>query len=178
MGFIVDGYTEKLILQSICPNTKVARLDLNGKNVSVQAMAKKIASLVRLFGGRHYPIIVLVDKENRDIEAQQFRDEIVEALKCYELSHEDIRIGVADRMLENWLLADWECLECEGSRPETTDGINGSAALRKVIGNFGKTTDVVQLFTKASCSRMRNYSRSFDCFIALIEDLDCYFTQT
>jgi len=66
-AFIVDGYTELKIVQNICPGQPIKRTDLNGKSVTIVAMAKKIAWHIRLLGNRYYPIIILVDKEEREI---------------------------------------------------------------------------------------------------------------
>ncbi len=47
-AFIVDGFTEMDILTKICPKSPIKRTDLNGKDVTINAMAKKIASHIRL----------------------------------------------------------------------------------------------------------------------------------
>src|SRR5690554_816402 len=65
-AFIVDGFTEKLIIEKICPGKTIKRADINGKNVTLDAIAKKIASLIRLLNNRYHPIIILIDKEERN----------------------------------------------------------------------------------------------------------------
>ena len=65
--FIVDGQTEQGIIQALCPKgTKVIRADINGSNVKIDAMVKKIVSLINLLGQKYHPIIILIDKEDRD----------------------------------------------------------------------------------------------------------------
>lgn len=178
MAFIVDGFAEKLILQRICPGKKVSRLDLNGKSVTPEAMAKKIASLIRVNGGKHYPTVVLVDKEKRSETADEFRVKLIEHLDAQGLENEDVRVGVADRMLENWVVADWNCLGCEEKRPDTVDGLNGAAVLKCLVGSFGKTTDVVDWFVKSKASTIRLHSPSFCCFERQISDLNCGFLDS
>src|SRR5687767_14837605 len=58
-AFIIDGFTEKLIVQKICPGKRVTRTDLNGKTVTIDAIAKKISSLIRALGNKYYPIIII-----------------------------------------------------------------------------------------------------------------------
>ena len=81
-AFIVDGFTELKIIQNICPGRPVKRTDCNGKDVELDAIAKKIALHIRLLGNRYYPIIILVDKENRNISfedmAEQLRQKLIE----------------------------------------------------------------------------------------------------
>jgi len=104
-AFIVDGFTEKLIIQQLCPGRPISRTDLNGKNVTLDAIAKKIASLIRLFNNRNYPIVVLIDKEERDKSVREIIDSLHSKLEENGIVDCDVRIGVADRMIENWILA-------------------------------------------------------------------------
>ena len=57
-AFIVDGYTEKNLIDKICPNRPVRRTDLNGKSVTLDAIALRLASYIRLFNNKFYPIII------------------------------------------------------------------------------------------------------------------------
>ncbi|EKE05301.1 MAG: hypothetical protein ACD_19C00364G0002 [uncultured bacterium] len=173
-AFIVDGFTEKLIIQKLCPGKPISRTDLNGKNVTIDAIAKKIASLIRLFNNRFYPIIILIDKEERDQSITEIIDCLNQKLRDNGIVSCDFRIGVADRMIENWIIADWDCLGSrEFPQPECTEGINGSSMIRRVKGSYSKTTDGVELFLSANQQRIYENSESFRTFIDKISDLSC-----
>lgn len=172
-AFIIDGFTERNILQNICPGAPIRRTDLNGKNVSIEAMGKKIASLIRVLNNRHYPIIILVDKESRNISCKEMIKKLETSIKNEGIENIDFRVGVADRMLENWILADWEKLRCKMKKPSNTDNINGCAKLKEAIGSYGKTTDCVEMFLNADVSNIYKHSVSFKIFADKIADINC-----
>jgi len=90
-AFIVDGFTEMKIIQRLCPGKPVSRTDLNGKDVALEAMSKRIASAIRLFGNRYYPIIILVDKEQREIEFNVMAEQIRTILQeNYNMGDQDL----------------------------------------------------------------------------------------
>jgi hypothetical protein len=174
-AFIVDGFTERNIIQNICPGRPIRRTDLNGKDVTLEAMAKKIASLIRLLNNRHYPIVILVDKENRAMSYLKMTQMLASLIEKEGIKDQDLRIGVADRMLENWIIADWESICGEHKRPDVTDSINACSKLREIIGSYGKTTDCVDMFLNADISKVYRTSPSFKSFADKLTDLECEF---
>ena len=173
-AFIVDGFTEKLIIQKICPGQPISRTDLNGRDVSIQAIAKKIASLIRLFNNRNYPIIVLIDKEERDMSTVEIIEELETQIIENGIIDCDLRIGVADRMIENWIIADWDCLNSKKkNKPNITEGLNGASVIKKIKGSYGKTTDGVDLFLSANQNVMYENSESFKLFVDKLEGVGC-----
>lgn len=174
-AFIVDGFTERNILQSLCPGQPIRRTDLNGKSVSLEAMAKKIASLIRLLNNRHYPIVILVDKENRNISFQDMCNKLHELIVNEGINNLELKIGVADRMIENWILADWMKIHTELPKLENTDGLNGASKLKELLGSYGKTTDGVEMFLNADPRTVYSNSPSFRHFVGIIKDIDCQY---
>lgn len=172
-AFIVDGFTERNIIQNICPGAPIRRTDLNGKDVSIEAMAKKIASLIRLLNNRHYPIVILVDKESRKISCEEMISKLEASIKSEGINDIDFRVGVADRMLENWIIADWDKLKTKKGKPSSTDCINGCGKLKELIGSYGKTTDCVEMFLNADVKKIYKNSPSFKIFADKIADIDC-----
>lgn len=79
-AFIVDGLTEKKIIQRLCKGVTVRTLSLNGKNVALTAIAKAAFSLIKLFKGRHYPIILIVDREGRSDTSEDIEEELARLL--------------------------------------------------------------------------------------------------
>lgn len=181
-AFLVDGFTEKLVLEKICPKTKVNRINCNGNSVSIESIAKRVASLIRLMNNRHYPIIILVDREDRDMTA----DEIEKALK-EEITKagvgDDIRIGVCDRMIENWILSDWDTfynysINKEIDKPENTDGIKGKMFIKRAYPTYQETTDGVRFLLQSSPKKMCENSPSFKKFAEKINDINCEWLNT
>lgn len=176
-AFIVDGYTEKLIIGKICPGKPIRRTDLNGNSVTIKAIANKISSLIRLLNNKYYPIIILIDKEDRQEDCESIIENLKNELKNKGHVNEDIRISVADKMLENWIIADWNLISESVAKPEKTDSLNGSTIIKKHKGTYGKTTDGVELFTNADPTIIYKNSPSFRTFISTLEGLDCKYTE-
>jgi hypothetical protein len=174
-AFIVDGFTEKLIIQRICPHQPIRRTDLNGKYASINAISKRISSLIKLLGNKYFPIIILVDKEEREITFREMAVEIRQKLTDEGLQDCDIRIGIPDRMIENWIIADWETVSKKAKSVTKTECVNGASIIRKANGTYDKTTDGVELFLKCNRSTIYNNSESFRYFIDQLDGLNCPF---
>ena len=176
-AFIVDGFTEKLVIGSLCPGRPVSRTDLNGKSVTLEAIANKIASLIRLFNNRHYPIIVIIDREQREEHCDDLCRILSSRLENLGLNNQDIRICFADRMFENWIVADWKVISDKHPKPNETDGLGGASVIKKALGSYNKTTDGVNLFLKCDLKTVYNNSSSFKKFVDLVSDIDCRYLK-
>ncbi|MBL7846152.1 MAG: hypothetical protein JNL40_01695 [Cyclobacteriaceae bacterium] len=172
-AFIVDGFMEKEIIQRLCPGRPISRTDLNGKSVTIEAICKKVATFVRMWGNRYYPIIVLVDKEARNMNFDEMAEALRECLFAQGLHGQDIRVGVANRMIENWILADWETLAGGRKKPVVTEGVNGTSVIRSLKGSYGKTTDGVEFFLNARQEIMYENSESYRHFVNQLDGIDC-----
>jgi hypothetical protein len=171
--FFVDGQTEQRVIQSFCKGTPVQVTGLNGKSVSIVAIAKKLAALIKLRGGRNYPIIVIIDREQRLESFEQIAIQLRSALDAEGLQNEDIRIGVADKMFENWILADWLSLTQDQTPPKKMEGRHGTGEIRKVVEKYNKSTDGVRLFKAASQERIYANSNSYRHLVDQLTDIDC-----
>ena len=167
-AFIVDGFTEKLVIGSLCPGKPVSRTDLNGKSVTIEAIANKVASLIRLFNNRNYPIIVVIDREQREESCSVLCEELGNRLIALGLNDQDIRICFADRMFENW-----NVLNTDKDKPDATDGLRGSSEIKKILGSYHKTTEGVELFLKCNLENVYECSESFRQFVDSIPDINC-----
>lgn len=172
-AFIVDGFTEKLVIGKLCPGKPISRTELNGKSVSIKAIANKVASFIRLYDNKYYPIIIVVDRESREETCTDLCQELNNELEKLGFIKKDIRICFADRMFENWIIADWSVLESENEKPKITDGLKGSSEIKKILGSYSKTTEGVELFLKCNLEVVYKYSDSFRQFVDLISDLNC-----
>jgi len=174
-AFIIDGFTEKLILEKICPGSKITRTDLNGKTVTIKAIAVKISSLIKLLGNKFYPIIIVVDKEERQESCSDLIAELTTELNQNGCADQDIRVFFADRMVENWIIADWKILNNEKDKPAITDGLRGSKIIKESFGSYSKTIDGVNLFLKCDSKIIYENSPSFKQLIDGIQDIDCFY---
>ena len=178
-AYLIDGFSEKLILDKLCPGHPIRRIDMNGKDVSIEALGKTIGSLIRLLNNRNYPIIIIIDREQRTETRQEILKGLLDALEKQGISIDQIRIGIADRMLENWILADWENFRNEIGQPTlkkpcaTFEGLNGKSMIRKYLKEYQETTDAVRLMVSSNPDRIRENSSSFNDLISSMTDLDC-----
>lgn len=175
--FLVEGGMEMLIIQNICPKYRVIPLKCNGKDVKIKDMAEKIISKIFTLGNRYYPIIIVVDKEDRNLSY----DDMAKELKKYiinneDMKNQDLRIAVADRMTENWILADLKCKDSANLIPPQTDGINAKSFIKKNINkHYNEKADGVEYFKNAKAQNILQHSPSFKYFIDQIKDIDCYY---
>lgn len=175
-AFIVDGFTEKNIIDKICPNRPVRRTDLNGKSVTLDKIAERLATYLRLFNNRYYPIIIIIDKEERQQPCEEIISYIKGKLNDAGFNNDDIRISIADRMIENWLIADTRIFS-EEEMPSKIDGINGASLLKKKYGNYSKSTDCLKILKEFNPKIAYQKSESFKYFVDLIDNIDCPFTK-
>jgi|APSaa5957512535_1039671.scaffolds.fasta_scaffold54521_2 hypothetical protein len=177
-AFIIEGHMEQKILQNICPGKVIQRIGANGDHVSMKVMATHLAPQIRLFSNRYRPVIVLFDRERRDASCEQLRREL--SLELADLGiDQEITIGIADRTIENWILADYEMLmDTYGFRPENgnLEGTFGKSELKSRFApdtTYRETTTGVKIFKECRPDRMYQQSLSFKYFIDSI-DIECW----
>lgn len=172
-AFIVDGQTEMRIIQSICPGVPVRRTDLNGKFVKIEAIAEKIVQLIKLLNSKYYPIIILVDREDRTISSTDMTSKLRELInnRCTD----EIIIGIPDIMIENWLLVSKNVAE-NCLKSGSCDGFNGHSELKRTNPNYHKLTDGEKLFKGVDFSKLFKSSASFREFIYQFpQEMNCYY---
>lgn len=176
VAFLVDGHTEQRFIQRICPKKTVQRINLNGSSVGASAIAKRIATQVRLWGGKYFPIIIIIDLEDRDVSHTEFADDLVAELRNQGIE-DSLIVGVADRMIENWIVADAQLLGWDDV-PVVTDGIHGAGKLKELKGVYDKAGDGPDLLSRARPSRIRARSPSFDALFNKLPILPgCHWLQ-
>lgn len=173
--FFVDGQTEQKVVQALCKDVPVQITGLNGKSATISAIAKKLSALIKLRGGKNYPIVILIDREQRKETVNKIVTELRDALIAEKLGHEDLRIGVADRMFENWILAD--LIPVTHRNYNNPDGVHGTGEIKKLRRTYSKTTDGVNLFLKADPALIYSKSPSFKHFIDQLNGIDCHYLR-
>jgi hypothetical protein len=175
-AYLIDGHMEKKVIQQVCPGSVVRILQCNGKNASLQAIADRVATHCRLFHGKYYPLIVIIDREDRRQSVKDIVRDLLSLIKNNGINDKLI-VAVADRSIENWILGDIGSIK--KSYPEidlpsisSSDGFNGKALLKKFIQHYHETTIGVELLAKCRPSIMRR-SPSFDFFFKQTKQLKC-----
>jgi len=165
-AFLVDGHLEKKFIQQICPGKTVRILNCNGKDVHMSAIAERIATQCRLLKGKYYPIIIVIDRECRDESFLEIKNSLTQEVKNLQVNDQLI-IAVADRMIENWIVADIATVSKYSSKVvshKEYDGKHGKNILTKILKNYHETTDGVSLLVSCYASRIRANSPSFGSF--------------
>ncbi|MET4292497.1 hypothetical protein [Bradyrhizobium sp. LB5.2] len=166
-AFIVDGLTEKKIVQRVCQGSTVRTTGLNGKNVALDAIAKVVHSFIRLFKDRHYPVIVVIDREGRVETSELIEAELTRLLVSMGVRECDIIVSCPDRMIENWMLGDVryfdEIYDLKLVKP--FEGLNGKTEIRRLLREkdiaYHETTVGVDIFTQADPTIVAANSASF-----------------
>lgn len=167
IALFVEGMTEKLVIQKICPGIPIKIIN-NGKDVSPLIIAKQIATLFRLLNNRHYPVVVILDREERALTADEFAAQIVGCLSRLEIPTDQIILAIPDRMIENWILADPNCSPCI-SADEEYEGTDGKSVLTRLLGTidtkYHGPTVGVDLLCSINPTAAAARSTSFNSFV-------------
>lgn len=171
---------EKKILQKLDVHTRILRTDLNGKGVKIPAIARRISSSIKVLNGVYNPIIILIDRENRIMTVDRIIQELYKELINNGVK-DNLIIGVADRMIENWILADWDSFIKQLDSPPqkncaSFEGKKGKSIIKKYSPHYQETTDGPRLFYNSRSSIIKQNSDSFNKFITPIMALNynCY----
>jgi Domain of unknown function (DUF4276) len=180
-AYLVEGDLEQRFIQSVCSNQPVQKIGLNGKSVSIPAIAKRIGTQARLLQRHHNPLVVVFDREARVETCAQIEAMLRDLLRSEDVNA-DILIGIADREIENWLLADWEtfrrCSSCTVENPPNpVDGAHGKKQLKQLLPQGATYTETIEgaaWLKKCIPQRIAENSQSFANFLAQMRGLECW----
>lgn len=175
-AFLVDGHTEQKIVQRLVPDSPVQLINCNGDDVQLDAIVKRLLTLIKLLNNRFYPIIIIMDREDRAISCKDMINKIFKLLK--DKKNEQYVIGISDRMIENWMLADWEnflrYIGRVGEIPyKNYEGECGKTILKKLYPPYHETIDGVEIFLKSNKNEIIRNSKSFESFTESLKKLNC-----
>ena len=123
---------------------------------------------------------MIFDREGRDATVTDIKTALLGLLKAEGIETDTI-LGVPDRMLENWILADFETF-CRLANVErtlfnpATEGTAGAAALKKLLPTgvpYVKTIHGVEWFIASNPEVMKQNSASFRQFGDEMKPLSC-----
>ncbi|MET4493248.1 DUF4276 family protein [Bradyrhizobium sp. LA7.1] len=169
-AFIVDGLTEKKIIQRLCKGATVRTLALNGKNVALTAIAKAACSLIKLFKGRHYPIVLIVDREGRADLSEEIEEELARLLGELGVAENEIIVSCPDRMIENWMLGDNQYFEevYDIKISRQYEGTHGKVEIRRLLSakkiSYHEVAVGVEIFCSIDPRRVASEVQSFRRF--------------
>lgn len=180
-AFLVEGDLEQKFIQNTCPGAPVQKIGCNGDAVAIASIAKRVGTLGRLLHKRASVIVVVFDREQRaesseQIEAQ-FRDALID-----EGIEVPVIVGVPDRDIENWILADFEsfigCARITTENlEEVYEGLKGKTQIKKLLGpgrSYVETIDGVSWLKSCRPSVMKEHSDSFRRFANALASLPCW----
>lgn len=183
-GFLVEGDLEQKFIQNICPKSPVRKINCNGDDVSIEAIARRVGTLGRLLQKRWRPLIVVFDREQRYASGTEIETQFREALDREDLKV-PIIVGIPDRDTETWILADPERFALSAgiqisAISQAYEGKKGKTEIKKLLhGRRGyvETIDGVSWLKQARPVTMKRNSPSFAHFAAALDDLRCWWLQ-
>ena len=183
-AFLVEGDLEQKFVQNTCPGCPVQKINCNGDDVSVASIAKRVGTLGRLLHKKHSPLVVVFDREKRTDSPDE-----IESLFRKELQAEDIQVpvivGIPDRDIENWILADLEVFQqAIGANPGDDktiyEGQKGKTIIKKQLGqgrSYVETIDGVAWLKSCRPDIMSKNSFSFAKFAEALSGISCWWLK-
>jgi hypothetical protein len=168
MVFIVEGDLEKKFLEKQCKSHLIIRkIPSNGDSVCIDKIVSMIRAIVELINNPG-EIFVVLDREGRVETAEQL-EQIISTKLNEIFPRKLLSIHIADRMIENWIIADIDVLLSEGLEiegdPTMFEGCGGKAkikaAFRKNNSSYSETVDGVRLLEKCMPTVLAQKSASF-----------------
>jgi len=169
---LVEGHTETHFVKQTYGNSIVLRPFPNGDDVAIELIIESILDVMGTIGGGITKVLILLDREGRDISASDMRKMIGDAISetC---RHCTVSVGVTDRHIENWILADEDRVRQQYGPADYAypgDGFRGKGMFEKMIGGVSIGPLDRALVLKA-CSAVRAMGKS-ESLAALIDQVD------
>jgi hypothetical protein len=179
-AFLVEGKMEQLIVQALCQGAPVRLINCNGDNVTLEAIARRAGTLCRLLQKKYRPLIIIFDREGRTEPAVALKASFTSLLVQEGITSKVI-VGIPDRMIENWILADFDVFCTCAGIPVTTsgksfEGLPGEKALKGLLpkrSDYVKTIHGVKWFLKCNPETMKKASTSFQQFCEALSSVTC-----
>ena len=177
-AFIVEGQMEQKIIGRLCPGQPVQRIMCNGDQVPITRLCDFVETLIRRLNNKYYPIFVIFDREKREDDCKTLSIQMLDELNSRGLNDQDIRIFLADRESEDWILKDIDAICAHYNIAKPRQAPQGKGGLRSLVSSvtpYHETTTGVELFFLVSKDEiakkcpyfrsLRESVRSIGCFI-------------
>jgi Domain of unknown function (DUF4276) len=184
-AYLVEGDLEQKFVQNTCPGSPVKKINCNGERTSLEAIAKRVETLGRLLHKRHSPLIVVFDREGREESSENLEKTFLEVL-AQEKIDVPVIVGIPDKNLEAWILADYEMFLQSAKLGASTpisdfEGRNGKSVIKQLLGDgksYVETIDGVAWLKAARPDVMQKYSPSFNRLFSALSNLDCWWLKS
>jgi hypothetical protein len=167
---LVEGHMETHFVRSTYGNAVVQRPFPNGRTVDLDLIVESIRDQLETVGGDITKVVILLDREGRDIPAPDMLKYLQDELgKC--TSNRNLYIGVSDRQIENWVVADEDHMREKFDAPNyqyVGDGTSGRTTLEKLNGGDAGYRDKAYLLKSCSATGAARRSPSLAAFLQII----------
>jgi hypothetical protein len=183
-AYLVEGDLEQKFIQNTCPGCPVKKINCNGIKTSLEAIAERVGTLGRLLHKRYSPLVVVFDREGRVDSAEHLEKKFCEIL-TQEKIDVPVIVGIPDRNIETWILADYEMFLQSAKLDESSpvsmfEGYNGKSVIKQTLGKgkcYVETINGVTWLKAARPAVMQKYSPSFNRLYKALSSFDCWWLK-
>jgi len=169
---LVEGHMETHFVNSTYANAIVQRPFPNGDDVELDLIIEAINDQLETVGGEITKVIVLMDREGRKLNPKEIADFVLAGIAPNNPGRQ-FYIGVSDREVENWILADEQSVSVMCGRANyqyDAEGRNGKGVLQKLTNGIDLGyRDKASLLKASYASRIKEKSPSFELFLNSID---------
>jgi hypothetical protein len=168
---IVEGHLEAHFMNETYPKVLVQRFLPNGDDVALDLIVEAITDQLEIIDKSVERVVILLDRERRAQPALS----VVAYIRSKLINHNSKRayyIGVTDREVENWILADTKLLTDRYNLDAYSycgDGRGGKGRLSEITGGDLAPRDKARLLKAVSPSNVGNASLSLAKFVEQID---------
>jgi hypothetical protein len=176
---LVEGHTEHHFVSATYPKVIVQRCLPNGISVDLGLIVSTIRDQSEILQGDIKRVIVLFDREGREMSCKEIASTVAKELATV-CSGRTYYIGVSDRVIENWIVADEDQMKQFYGNDEyfyPGDGTNGKKILRDLHGSELAPRDKAVILKSCSARSAKARSQSLGDFIDSI-DFDWAWAQS
>jgi hypothetical protein len=168
---LVEGQTEHHFVKKTYANSVIQRPFPNGKDVPIEVITECLLDAIETLGGDISKVLVLLDREGRAESADAMRTAIGAALVTAS-PNRSFYVGVTDRHIENWILADEDFVRGTFGQPSYVylgDGTKGKPALDDVSNkSLRSPTEKAEMLKACSALKGQQLSPSLAAFCATV----------
>ena len=159
---IVEGHTEEHFVRSTYGAARITRAIPNGRTVDPGVIVDAVLDALELVSGSVTKVLILFDREGRAETAEALAAEVRDgvAARC---GDRVLYVGVSDRQIENWVVADEAEMQLRfnAGYEYGGDGCSGKVVLRDLNGGVSlgpKDTAELLKACSASCAAVKSVS--------------------
>lgn len=181
MIFIVDGDMEREFIEKVCGQRFPIRIIPNSRNLNKERLWEFIATHLRELKNRYNQATIWIDHEGRQESPQDVKQYILDNTTTYIGDEFTVYIGIANKMKENWMLADPDAISQHYNTDFTYDpsyeGAGGKTIIKRIArkcnDNYIERIDGVEILRRSCILNISNNSESANDFLQDIHGIDC-----